>query len=112
MQFVGVGAVPPLIMLLMLLVAAAFYVFYLWGLSRLLGKAGFPQQYVAYAALFDIVMAILGRTSWLWYRLWYPPIPMSAFVALMALAFISWPTATKADSEVSSSEEPLPDLRH
>jgi hypothetical protein len=92
MNFVGIGTVPPVFILLMLVAVVAFYSLYLWSLSRLITKAGFPRKYVAIAACFDIALAFLGLGPWLWYRLFHPPIPISAFAAIMALAFSRWPT--------------------
>ena len=101
MNFVGVGYVPPVIILIIVFGGAALYLLYLCGLSRLLTKAGFPQKYAACAVILDAVLVVMGIQPWLWHRLFHPPIPVSAFCALMLLAFVNWPQATV--------EKPAPD---
>lgn len=83
-------------MLLLLIVGAsfAFYAFYLWGLSRLLARTGFPQTYVAWVVILDVVLVAMRMQPWLWIAPLHPPIPKSAFCALMLLAFMNWPSAS------------------
>jgi hypothetical protein len=100
MQFVGIGTVHP-IMLIPVIAGAVFYAIYLWGLSRLLEKTRFPRQYVGYAVLLDVALAMLGYGGWgrwLWNYPLHPPVPVSAFCALMFIAFASWPKASNPEA--------------
>ncbi len=108
MQFVGVGVNP--FALILVIIHPILYVLYLWGLSRLLAKTRFPRRFVAWAAVLDIVLVITRLQPWFWYKYLLPPIPVSAMVTLMTLAFVDWPPETPANSPPAedASSPPTP----
>ncbi|MDB5386047.1 MAG: hypothetical protein JWM11_1693 [Planctomycetaceae bacterium] len=95
MNFVGIGA-NSLWFMASLVGGVMLYVLYLWSLWRILTKIHLPLQFLAYAVFLDVFLSVLGFDVGRWFWIWplRPPIPVSAFCAIVLLAFANCSAGT------------------